>query len=466
MNPFFNPLLSISFLKNYILDPGRTKRLTPSQIERYRDRSLRRILSYAYTVPVYRKKYRQIGLHIQEITEIKDIKKLPFISKQDLRNGFPDEIVPEKSNKKKFYIVSTGGTTGRPISIYTDLPTMLRGITITLREMKYFKLNLRKTKIAHIGNFSRYRIDHVFQEKLMKHLKPFYSMKNTLNIDVNQPIKTIMHMLNNFKPDLIISYPAVFQHLAFLKRKGYGKNVNPKLLQVGGAILDEYTRSYVEDTFRCRLLNIYSSVEAGANIAFECPEGNWHIHHDFFHVEAVDKNMEPVTPGERGHIVITRLWGRGTPIIRYTGMDDWVTLSDNKKCSCGLQTPLFETPVEGRKRATIVLPNGKIFPPGAFCFISSVLHDLKTYKIKQYQIIQKRIDEIEILLVIDEDLRDKPPSFEEISNAIEKVYRTKVGPDVKIIIKEVKEIKGDPNSDKPPQIVVSHVKPEDGYKFI
>ncbi|RLI64291.1 MAG: hypothetical protein DRO67_04310 [Candidatus Asgardarchaeum californiense] len=467
MNPFLNPLITIPFLKNYIADSNRMQRLTTRQLERYRDKALRKIVRYAYTVPIYHKKYKEAGIHPDDIKGIKDITRLPFISKQDLRENYPDGLIPITHNKKKAYVISTGGTTGKPVSIYTDFTTMLRAIGPNLAEMKYFNMNPRKSKIAHIGNFSRYRIDSISRDSFLPHLKYFYSLDNVLNIDVNEPIKNILEKLNRFEPDLIISYPAIFQHLAFLKKKGYGENVNPKLLHVGGAILDEYTRSYVEDAFNCKLLNIYQSVEAQASIAFECYERNWHIHSDFFHVESVDEDMNLVAPGERGHIVITRLWGGGTPIIRYTGMDDWVTLSDEgERCNCGLRSPIFKKPVEGRMRANIVLPDGRVFPPGAFCFISPVLHDLKTYKVKQYQIVQKKVDEIEILLVIDEDLRNIGPSVQEIADKIKEAYVNKIGNGVKITVKEVKEIKGDEKSNKPPPIVITQVETKEGYKHL
>lgn len=325
-------------------------------------------------------------------------------------------------------------------------------------------MNLRKLRLAHIGNFNRYRHDYIFREKFLPELHHFYSGKNALNLDVNQPIIEIMNQLEQFQPDFILSYPTVFKHLAYLKKKGYGEHVNPKLLQVGGDILDNYTRSYVEDAFGCRLLNVYPSVEAQTNIAFECLEGNWHIHSDFFHLEAIDKNHELVAPGERGHLVITRLWGKGTPIVRYTGMDDWVTLSDDARCTCGLHSEIFDKPVEGRINTSIILPGGKVFPPGAFCFVELVLHDLQTFKVQQYQVVQKSIHEIEILLVIDDDLRTIGPSLEEIMKGIRSIYQEKTGPDVTTTVREVSEINGDPRSAKPAPIVVSHVTCEEGYK--
>ena len=440
------------------MDPHRLNRLSPSQLQTYQSKAFNQILRYAETVPLYKEKFSHAGISTHKIQGITDIRKIPFTSKDDLRHHFPDNLLPKHQHKEHSFVVGTGGTTGEPVSIYTDFPTMLRGTAPALRELKHFGLHWKKSRIVHLGNFNEYRIDSVFRDNMIKHMQSFTSTENILNVDVNEPITSILQKLDSFKPDLIISYPAIFQHLAYLKRKGQGAQVKPQLLQVGGAMLDEYTLNYVEDAFNCPLLNIYPSVEAQANIAFECTEHTWHIHADFFYVEAIDEQQQLVEPGQRGHIVLTRLWGKGTPIIRYTGMHDWITLSDTiQRCSCGLCTPAFATPIEGRMRANIILPNGKVFPPGAFCFIAPVLHKFKTYKIQRYQIIQKTMDHIEILLVIDEELRNKGPSVETIAKELIKVYQNKTGPEVTITVKEVQKIPKDPRSGKPAPIVVSHV---------
>jgi phenylacetate-CoA ligase len=466
MNPLLNPFISIPILKNYILDPGRIQRLNPKQLKKYRDKAFKNIVKYAYTVPLYHTIYKRAGIHPNDIRRIDDIVKLPFVTKDDLRENFPDKIIPVGYNKNKGHVVCTGGTTGKPVSIYTDFSTMARSAGIILREMNFFNLNWRKSKFVHIGNFNPNRVDLVSQENFQSHLKSFFSMDNHLNIDVDLPMVDIMSKLDSFRPDIIMAYPAIFQYLAFLKRKGYGKSIKPKLFWTGGAMLDDYTRSYVEDAFECRLLNIYPSVEAGADIAFECMEGTWHIHSDFFNVEAIDEAGELVSSGERGHVVLTRLWGRGTPIIRYTGMDDWIKLSPGEECNCGLTTPVIVGGVEGRMRANIILPNGKVFPPGAFCFITPVLLKLKTFKVKRYQIVQRKVDEIDILLVIDEDLRNVGPSVDVIADNIRESYMKKTGPGVTINVREVNEIENNKNASKPPPIVVSHVKPEEGYDLL
>jgi phenylacetate-CoA ligase len=474
MNPFLNPSITIPFLKRYYLNPGRIERLNPKQLERYRDKAFKKMFSYAYSVPLYKKKYKEADIHPSDIREIKDIQKIPFISRKEIRDVFPEGITPPNFNREKGHVICTGGTTGKycctsgsePVCIYTDFPSLLESVLTGIREHRFLGYNWKKSRIANVGNFNPYKYDDVFDKAVVSHLKPFYSLKNTLTMQASGKTREILEKLDTFQPDVIISYPAIYQDLSYLKRKGLGKNIKPKLLLSGGQLLDEFTKSYVEDTFGCRLLNMYGSCESGANIAYECPEGGWHIHSDYFHLEAVDENMEVVAPGERGRLVLTKLWGKGTPLIRYTGMEDWVTLGNGKKCTCGLSSPILKRPLEGRIMSNIILPNGKVYPPTEFLFITSVLKDLKAYKVRRFQIIQKKIDEIEIHLVIDDDLRNTGVPFDEIAEMIRKIYAEKTGPNVKITVKEVKETESDLDSGKPAPLVISYVNVNDACELL
>ena len=115
--------------------------------------------------------------------------------------------------------------------------------------------------------------------------------------------------------------------------------------------------------------------------------------------------------------------------------------------------------------SNIILPNGKIFPPSEFLFISIVLKKLGTYKVKKFQIVQRKLDEIDILIVIDDDLRKTGPSFDEIAKKIKNVYSEKTGPNVKIRVEEVDEIKDDSESGKPAPLVVSYANINDSCKI-
>ena len=465
MNPFYNPKITIPFVKNILTDPGRIERLNKDQLQKYKDKAFRKIIKYAYTVPLYKEKYEEAGIKLSDIKGLKDIKKLPFINRNDFAKYFPDGIVPTDFNKEKGFTICTGGTTtkyccnsgAQPVCTYTDFPSLIRGTGINSRINRVFNLNWKKTKFAHIGNFNPFKFDTVYEENVLIHMKSFFSFDNYLSVQASKHTEELINKLEEFQPDVIISYPAIYQDIAYLKSKGYGKNINPKVMFVGGAMLDAYTRRYVEHMFGCKMYNTYASCESGAEIAYECKERNWHIHSDFFHLEAVDKNMKRVDPGKRGRLVITKLWGTGTPIIRYTGMQDWITLGNGKKCNCGSESPIFGRPVEGRVMSNIILPDGQVFSPSQFLIITKVLEELNTFKVKKYQIIQNEYDQIDILLVIDNDLRSKGVSVKDMILKIKNSYEKLTGPKVKINVKEVEEIKDELESGKPAPIVISNV---------
>jgi len=466
MNPFLNPIKGLPFLKNFIFDPGRLERWSPEKIKKYKDSVIRKKVKYTYTVPVYYKKYKKAGIRPNDIQSIEDINKLPFISKKELIDEFPEGVIPESYNKKNANIVSTGGSTGKPISLFTDFSVTSGGIGAGLRLLTKFDLNWRTSRLVSIGNFSPGKADAVSHQVLYSKAKALNFLNNYIFISAFDPIKEIMDYLNKFKPEMILSYPSTFRNLAYLKKKGLGDNINPKILIACGSVLDEYTKSYIEDSFGCRIINLYGSTEACAEapIAVECLEGIWHINQDYFHVESIDENMNLVGEGERGHLVLTRLFGKATPFIRYTGMDDWITLTYDYECSCGLRTPIIKGGVAGRVSGSIITPEGIIYPGASFANIHAVLTKLKTHKVQQFQIIQKRIDEIDINLIIDDDLRIVGPSVDLIFNEIKKIHQEKAGPNIKINVNEVKEIKSE--KDKPAPLIISKLSMEQRKKAL
>jgi len=466
MNPFLNPITGFSFLKHFFLDPRRLYLLNEKQLEDYRDKAFRRIVKYAYSVPIYHKKYKDAGIHPDDIKGIKDITKLPFISKKDLVENYPDGIIPPDYNKNKAYTVSTSGSTGKPVTVFLDFSVFSEGVGASLRNFKAYNLNWRKSKYANIGNFTPGKADDIANQAFFSKASFAYSSKNYVSLNAFEPIKEVMRKLDDFKPDVILTYPVTYKNLAYLKKKGFGKNVNPKVLIVSGYLLDEYTRSYVEEAFGCKMYNGYGAAETSseAAVAFECTKKTWHINHDFYHVETIDENMELVEHGKIGHIVVTRLFGKATPFIRYTGLDDWVTLTVFQKCDCGLFTPTFKSGVEGRRNTSVILPDGKIFPAASIEIISPILKKMKTRKVKQFQIIQKKLDEIEILIVIDEDLRNSDPPTDVLFDKIKKIYEDKVGAGVTIHVTEVKDIPSEKN--KPAQLVISNLTNEERERII
>ena len=464
MNPFINPMTSLPFLKNYIFEPDRLIKNDKKRIKKFRDKAFQRIVKYAYTVPVYHKKYKDEGIRPNDIKGIDDLHKLPFITKKELMKSFPNGITSTNYKKRSGILASTSGSTGKPVFFYVDFTALSKAVFLQLRLFNSFNIDWKKTKFANVGNLSEATADRVFEEGFIDKIPAFLSKNLVYNINAFGNMKHLIDKLNIFEPDIIMSYPATFQQLAYFKKKDYLDNLNPKLIVASGSCLDDYTREYIESAFDCRVVDMYSSAEASSCIAFECKKANMHINSDLFHLEVIDENMNIVDSGKKGHIVMSRMFGKGTPFVRYTGMDDWISIERDHNCDCGLCTDIIRNGIEGRTSMNIILPDGRVFPASSFAIVPMILRQLNTYKVTQFQIVQKNINNIEIHLVIDEDLRDVGPSLDFIFKKIKDAYLLKVGQDVNITVKEVKKIKS--FSGKPSPLIVSNVKIEDGEKVL
>jgi phenylacetate-CoA ligase len=433
-----NPLFPFYLIKGYFFDVERLRE-SEEKIEKYRQKCFRKVLKLAMKTPLYKEKYK--GIDVNKIT-LDNIEKLPILTKQDLRKHFPNGIVPEGFNVKKAHIVSTSGSTGQPVSVYTDFHTIVKALMAFVREIKEHNISWRD-RMTIIADLTPRAIEEAY---LVKGL-PF-KFRNMQILHVGEDVEKLIEKINSFNPKFIGGYPGVLRALAVLKRKGYGKNIEPEVIASSGAVLDEYTKKYIEEAFNARVFDVYGSTEGGP-IAFECKKGNYHIHYDMVHVEFLDDNLQPVEYGKPGHIVVTKLYGSATPIIRYNGLNDFV-IPLAKKCNCGINAPLIEK-IGGRTTDALVLPSGKIVPPLSITGIpAKVMERLNSFIVQQFQIIQEEPDEINVYLVMEDGATEKKRVMEEIKKEFEK----KLKENVKINVFEVDEIKSDTLI---PKVVVSKV---------
>ena len=151
------------------------------------------------------------------------------------------------------------------------------------------------------------------------------------------------------------------------------------------------------------------------------------------------KNNQPVRSEEPGQIVVTKLYGQGTPFIRYKGLNDVVSPS-HKPCTCGLPGQKIKR-IYGREDLALYFSDGLALLPTTISEIHGrVLYELKTNKVRHTRIFQPSLDVIEIKIVIDPKLRNIGPTVEEIFSVLKQGYKEKVGGDIEIDIKEVKEV--------------------------
>jgi phenylacetate-CoA ligase len=408
-------------LRSYLCDRHRLRR-SAKHIERYRRQAFARVLRQAAATPLYQDLYRDIDL--SRIT-LDTIDELPILTKRDLRRHFPEGAVPKGFDTRSGHIVSTSGSTGEPTSVYTDLEAIARALVAFLRELEACGMTWR-ARMSIIVDLAPRAIEEAY---LVKGL-PF-TIRNIQLLDVAENPASMLAKIERFNPVFIGGYPGVLQALARLKRQGNGASVSPKMMASSGAVLDDYTRSYISEAFGAPLVDTYGSTEAGP-VAFECLHGKYHVHHDMLHLEFLDENNIPVEPGNPGKIVVTKLYGNATPILRYDGLNDFVVPLDGR-CSCGLNTPLIQH-VAGRTVDALVMPSGALIPPFAITGIpAKVMERLASDAIRQFRIVQEDPVSVDVRVCLNPDSPDR----EAVLRALEEEFQKKMERGVGVNVKEV-----------------------------
>jgi len=446
MNSFYDPVFISKILKSYLFDIGRLRRLKGEDLRKYQDKGLKKIVRYAYTVPLYHDKYKKAGVHPGDITGVQDIKKLPIISKEDIKNCYPNGIISSKTRKEKLIEISTSGTTGKSLSLYGDMNDAMLWLFWYIRILREYGINWRKNKMTIIGDFAPHTIGTGYIKKgLLSHLKNDFLFNNIQWLNTNDDPKTIIKEVNRFKPEFIGGYVGMLGHLSLLKEKGFGGDINPRCIATIGSVLTDPLKKLLEETFDVHVFEVYGATESGT-IAYQCKYGNYHVMSDLVYLEFL-KDGKPVSSKESGRLILTKLYGGGTPIIRYDAVND-IVAPLYEKCECGMPGDLIDR-IYGRDDLSLYFSGGRALLPSSISEIHGrVLYGLKTNKVKETRVIQHDLTKIEIKLVIDNRLREKGPSVEEIFSMIKKGYRKKVGSDVEIIVREVDEV-----SKKGPRII-------------
>ena len=455
LNPFMNPLFLLRIAQSYISDVDRLRQVDDKQLKKYQDKALQQLVKYAYTIPLYHEKYKKAGIHPDNIKGIDDIQKLPFITKDDLRNNYPDGIIPKGFDKKHNFLLSTSGSTGKPVFIFVDAFSAIKSLIAFVRSLRTYGGNWQKTRIVMVIDCSVGSIEHtIFGQSTLPFLSKFMSLKNIKYIDLSVKPEKIIKEIDEFNPKILGSDPNMLRKLAFLKNNGLGENIKLDCIVSGGSVLDSYTRNYVENCFNTKIMDVYATTEAGP-LAFQCTKGkDFHVNSDFVYLEFLDEKDNPVPLNKTGRLVVTKLYGKGTPIIRYRGIEDFVTPTSKKSCKIPGQNL---KQIDGRSTDLIILPNKKLLSPLTLTGIpAKIMEEYKTYKIKQFQIIQQTLKEIEVLIVIDEKLRNKGPSVDKILKELKKRFSDKIGNGINIVIKEVDEIQKDDRLDYV-KVVISNV---------
>lgn len=187
------------------------------------------------------------------------------------------------------------------------------------------------------------------------------------------------------------------------------KNLPVKSVVSGAEYLSPYSRKIIEKAFCCKVINRYGGSEISL-MAHQCDEAEdeqLHVMSDKILLEVL-KSGTAAKPGELGEIAVTDFTNKAMPFIRYLVGDVAIAEDKNKTCKCGRDLNLLQK-VEGRVNDLFKLPDGRILT-------SHVWHVLfrSIKEIKKFQIVQKKIDTIEVSVVLEDKNYDLKPLKENV----------------------------------------------------
>ncbi|KAA0008087.1 MAG: phenylacetate--CoA ligase family protein [Thermoplasmata archaeon] len=420
----------------YLREKNRIYRMDHEGLLKLAGERLRKQVKRAYhDVPFYRDIYR--GIEIDKVRSIEDIKKLPVVTKSQLRDADLGEIMP--SNPENLIPVSTSGTTGKPLTVYVSPLEMVHGLIGYIRALDRHGIDWRKSKMAIIMDLREDSAETGYMKKFISERFPSM-LRNVLMLNTNDKPRKVMKELESFQPDFVGGYAGMLAHLALLQQKGYGE-IYPSKVASTGSCMSGKLKKFIEKTFDAKLFEVYGATETGP-ISFECEHGKMHVNEDLVIMEVLGKRI--------GKAAVTKLYGEGTPIIRYNGISDIVEIG-RTNCKCGLDGMIIKK-IYGRDNLAIYRKDGAILTPSVFAEIfSPLIYRLKTNRVKATKVIQHSLDRLEIRVVLDE--KNVDVGDDEIMAEIERNFRKYMG-DIEITIKKVKRI-----SRKTPT-VLTKVNPE------
>ena len=340
-SPYFNPEIET---------------MPRQQLEQLQLERLKATVAHAMNSPFYQEKFKELGITPDDIQTLDDVKRLPFTTKEDLREHYPFGLasVPLKDCVR---LHSSSGTTGNPtVVLHTqkDLEEWANAVARCL-----WMVGSRPEDVfQNSAGYGMFTAGLGFQygaEKVGMLTVPA-AAGNT---------KRQIKFIRDFGTTVLHAIPSYASRIyEVMKEEGCDprRDTNLRVLCIGAEPHSEEQRQRIEQNLGVKAYNSYGISEMmGPGVAFECPEQNGlHIWEDYFIVEIIDPvTLQPVADGELGELVLTTINREGMPLLRYRTRD--LTRILPGKCACG-RTHKRLARLQGRSDDMIILKGVNIFP--------------------------------------------------------------------------------------------------------
>lgn len=403
-------------------------------LEAIQIRRLQATLERAYaSVPFYRKNFKDAGFMPADIKTLDDLKRIPFTTKQDLRDNYPFNMfaVP-MSNVVRIH--ASSGTTGQPTVV-----------GYTLRDVDTWAELMARSLVA--GGASNEDIIHnaygygLFTGGLGVHYGAEKLGASIIPVSGGNTKRQIV-IMKDFGPTILTATPSYTLHLAEVAAEmGVSfKDLKFKFGIFGAEPWSESMRKEIENKLNIVAVDIYGLSEVmGPGVAIECHEAKagLHVFEDHFIPEIIDPSTGETLPyGESGELVFTSITKEAFPVIRYRTRD--ITSLNPEPCICG-RTHVRMDRVSGRTDDMLIIRGVNVFPSQ----IESVLMQIDEVE-PHYQLVVDRADNLDTLTVkveVNERLfSDEVKLLQDLERKISNDIKEYLGVSAKVKLVEPKTI--------------------------
>ncbi len=384
-----------------------------------------------HNVEFYRKKMQAVGLEPGDIRGLEDLTKLPFTTKDDLRDTYPFGMfaVP---NSQIVRIHASSGTTGKATVVgYTrrDIDMWSECVARCITMAGLGREDIIQVAYGY-GLFTGGLGGHYGAEKMGATVVPM-STGNT---------KKLVNMMVDFGVTGILCTPSYLMHIAeVIEEMGLKDKIKLKASLNGAEPWTEKMRDKIEEKLGIHAHDIYGLSEImGPGVATDCQfHKGLHVHEDYFLPEIVDREtFQPVADGVVGELVISTLTKEGIPLIRYRTKD--LTSIDHTPCQCGRTTARIAR-FTGRSDDMLIIRGVNVFPSQ----VEAALLEMGGTTSHYLMIVDRvnNLDTLEIQVEVEEHFfSDEIRELENLTRKIEHVIQQAIGLAVKVKLVEPKSL--------------------------
>lgn len=383
------------------------------QIQCWQDERLVKQVKHVYeNVAYYRKLMEEKGVTPEDIKSREDLHKLPFLTKEDLREAYPYGLMGTPV-AECIRIQSTSGTTGRRVvAFYTKKDIDLWEDCCARAIMAAGGTNEDVVHVSYgYGLFTGGPGLHGGSQKVGCLTLPMSSGNTDRQIQ----------FMTDLGSTILCCTPSYAAFLAeTIQEKGLQDQIKLKAGIFGAEAWTGEMRKSIEEKLGIKAYDIYGLTEiSGPGVAFECSaQGGMHINEDHFIAEVINPETGEVLPdGEKGELVFTSITKEAFPLLRYRTRD--ICILNREKCSCGRTHVRMSKPM-GRSDDMLIVKGVNVFPSQ----IETVL--LNNGYAANYQIIVDRVnngDTIEVQVemtaeMFSDSLKEVAEREKELVNAL------------------------------------------------